>query len=135
MSRASRKVKVLGTRHSFNDVAAIDAQVDDAAVTQGQTENSSWAYISLEQLNAPVEIDSERSTVTCGGGITYGELCERMHMEGVALHNTASLPHITVAGACATGTHGFGRRQRQPFDSRCRVGAGDGRWGTAFAHD
>ena len=106
--RASRKVRVLGARHSFNDVAAIDAQVDDASGTQGQAENSSWAYISLEKLNAPVEISSERGTVTCGGGITYGELCEHMHSKGVALHNTASLPHITVAGACATGTHGSG---------------------------
>ena len=47
--RVSRKVRVLGSRHSFNDVAAIDAQVDDASVTQGHAEDSSWAYITLEQ--------------------------------------------------------------------------------------
>lgn len=105
--RASRKVRVLGARHSFNDAAAIDAQVDVDG-TQEVHEDPSGAYISLEQLNAPLEFDHERGTVTCNGGITYGELCTLMHSEGVALHNTASLPHITVAGACSTGTHGSG---------------------------
>lgn len=105
--RASRKVRVLGARHSFNDAAAIDAQVDVDG-TQEVIRDSSAAYISLEQLDAPLEIDSKRGTVTCSGGITYGELCVRMNAEGAALHNTASLPHITVAGACSTGTHGSG---------------------------
>jgi len=105
--RASGKVRVLGARHSFNDAAAIDAQVDVDG-TQAVTRDPSWAYISLEALDTPVEIDRERGTVTCSGGITYGELCTRMHAEGVALHNTASLPHITVAGACSTATHGSG---------------------------
>ena len=105
--RASRKVRVLGARHSFNDAAAIDGQVDVDG-TQDVTGDTSWAYISLENLDAPVEFDHERGTVTCSGGITYGALCTRMHEEGVALHNTASLPHITVAGACATATHGSG---------------------------
>ncbi len=105
--RASRKVRVLGARHSFNDAAAIDAQVDVDG-TQEVHGDPSGAYISLEQLNAPLEFDHERGTVTCNGGITYGELCTLMHSEGVALHNTASLPHITVAGACSTGTHGSG---------------------------
>jgi len=105
--RASRKVRVLGARHSFNDAAAIDAQVDVDG-TQEVSGDPSWAYISLENLNAPVEFDHESGTVTCGGGITYGELCTQMHAEGVALHNTASLPHITVAGACSTATHGSG---------------------------
>ena len=106
--RASRKVSVLGARHSFNDVAAIDAQVEDATARPGKAEDSSWAYISLEKLHAPIEFDSSRGTVTCNAGITYGELCQQMHEEGAALHNMASLPHVTVAGACATGTHGSG---------------------------
>ena len=106
--RASRKVRVLGARHSFNDLAAIDGQADGDPETHEPVEESSWAYISLEKLNAPVTFDSSSGTVTCGAGITYGELCQRMQVEGVALHNMASLPHITVAGACATGTHGSG---------------------------
>ncbi len=110
--RASRKVSVLGSRHSFNDIAAIDAQIDtgrggkDAA--QQPTDPATSAYISLERLDHPVTIEQERNTVTCGANVTYGELCQRLHDEGVALRNTASLPHISVGGACATATHGSG---------------------------
>ena len=98
--RASRKVRALGARHSFNDIAAFDAQ--------DRPDPSPSAYISLDQLDAPVAFDPARGTVTCGAGVTYGQLCQRMRREGVALHNMASLPHITVAGAIATGTHGSG---------------------------
>jgi alditol oxidase len=57
-----------------------------------------------------VAIDRERSTVTVEGGITYGQLSQQLHSEGYALHNLASLPHISIAGACATATHGSGDR-------------------------
>ena len=85
------KLKVLGTRHSFNDIA--DSPED---------------LISLEHLNRIVALDRERRTVTIEGGVRYGELCRYLHGEGYALHNLASLPHISVAGACATATHGSG---------------------------
>ncbi len=104
--RASRKVKALGARHSFNDIAAITEQADEPQ--QQALEPSPWAYISLDRLDAPVTFDHARGTVTCSAGITYGELCPLLHREKVALHNMASLPHITVAGACATATHGSG---------------------------
>src|SRR5690606_16239813 len=41
-------------------------------------------------------------------GIRYGELARLLDAEGLALANLASLPHISVAGAVATGTHGSG---------------------------
>jgi alditol oxidase len=88
-----RKLRVLGSRHSFNSVA-----------------DSNEDLISLAQLNRVVAIDRERSTVTVEGGITYGQLCQQLHDEGYALHNLASLPHISIAGACATATHGSGDR-------------------------
>jgi xylitol oxidase len=53
-------------------------------------------------------LDKERCTVIVEGGIRYGELSQALHAEGFALHNLASLPHISVAGACATATHGSG---------------------------
>src|SRR4029453_3580326 len=34
--------------------------------------------------------------------------CPLHDSKGFALHNLASLPHISIAGACATGTHGSG---------------------------
>ena len=110
--RASRKVSVLGSRHSFNDIAAIDAQIDTGkggtASAQDPVDPATSAYISVEGMGLPVVFDPERNTVTCGANVTYGELCQRMHAQGVALRNTASLPHIAVGGACATATHGSG---------------------------
>ena len=83
-------VHVLGSRHSFNDIA------------------DSWELISLENLPADVVVDHEAHTVSLGGGVKYGHLAKTLNEEGVALHTLASLPHISVAGAVATATHGSG---------------------------
>jgi xylitol oxidase len=85
------KLKVLGTRHSFNGIA--DSPED---------------LLSLERFDQVVALDRERRTVTVGAGVRYGQLCQYLHREGFALHNLASLPHISIAGACATATHGSG---------------------------
>jgi xylitol oxidase len=87
----SSQVRALGTRHSFNDIA--DTTED---------------LVSLERFDRVTALDRERRTVTVGAGIRYGTLCGYLHREGYALHNLASLPHISVAGACATATHGSG---------------------------
>ena len=89
----SSKLKALGTRHSFNDIA-----------------DSPGDLISLEHFNHIVTLDRERHTVTVEAGVRYGSLARWLHEEGYALHNLASLPHISVAGACATATHGSGDR-------------------------
>lgn len=89
--RRCGSLRVLGSRHSFNRIA--DCAGD---------------LVSLDKLGRVVELDRERSTVTVNANITYGELCGFLHDEGYALHNLASLPHISVAGACATATHGSG---------------------------
>lgn len=87
----SKKVRVLGSRHSFNSIA--DSPED---------------LISLKNLESGVSIDREAQTVTAASGIKYGELARHLQENGYALHNLASLPHISVAGACATATHGSG---------------------------
>jgi alditol oxidase len=89
------KLRVLGSRHSFNTIA-----------------DSAEDLISLAQLDAVLEFDHQRQTVTVQGGITYGQLCPQLHSAGYALHNLASLPHISIAGACATATHGSGDSNR-----------------------
>jgi alditol oxidase len=89
VARAPR-IRVLGSRHSFSDVA------------------DSAELVSLDGLPADVVIDRERMTVTVGAGVKYGELAETLNAEGLALHNLASLPHISVGGAIATATHGSG---------------------------
>ena len=48
------------------------------------------------------------SSVTVAGGVRYGELATYLDRAGFALPNLGSLPHISVAGACSTGTHGSG---------------------------
>ncbi|HEY0777009.1 MAG TPA: FAD-binding protein [Gemmatirosa sp.] len=85
------RVKVLGSRHSFNAVA-----------------DTTGDLLSLEHMDRVLDIDGERQTVTVEGGIRYGTLARALSDAGYALHNLASLPHISVAGACATGTHGSG---------------------------
>ena len=87
------KVKALGTRHSFNDIA-----------------DSPGELIALQHLDKILDLDPERRTVTVEAGVRYGNLARWLHEAGYALHNLASLPHISVAGACATGTHGSGDR-------------------------
>ena len=87
----SHRIKVLGTRHSFNGIA-------------DSTEN----FLSLHKLNRIIALDRTGHKVTVEAGIRYGELCRYLHDNGYALHNLASLPHITVAGACSTATHGSG---------------------------
>ena len=91
--RKFEKVKALGSRHCFNDIA-----------------DSRFALIGMEKMNKVVSIDKTARTVTIEGGMNYGQLCPYLESEGFALHNLASLPHISVAGACTTATHGSGVR-------------------------
>jgi xylitol oxidase len=83
----------LGSRHSFNDLADTDRD-----------------QISLARMPRVVEIDPGTRSVTIAGGVRYGELGARLHAAGWAIHNLASLPHISVAGGSATATHGSGDR-------------------------
>jgi alditol oxidase len=88
------RVKALGTRHSFNTIA----------------DSPGGALISLSELAPDITIDAEAMTVSVTGGTRYGVLAAELQSQGYALHNTGSLPHISVAGATATGTHGSGDR-------------------------
>jgi xylitol oxidase len=85
------RLKALGTRHCFNTIA-----------------DSRHQFISSQQLNKVISLDEAAQTVTVGAGIKYGELAPLLHEKGFALHNLASLPHISVAGSCVTATHGSG---------------------------
>ena len=65
-------------------------------------------FLSLREMKAVVSLDRATRTVTVESGMSYGQLCPSLDRDGFALHNLASLPHISIAGACATGTHGSG---------------------------
>jgi len=87
------RLKALGTRHCFNNIA-----------------DSKDAFISLKPMDKVIALDPTKRTVTVSAGITYGQLCPYLDEKGFALHNLASLPHISVAGACTTATHGSGEK-------------------------
>lgn len=87
----SARIRALGTAHSFSRLA-----------------DSPGDLVSVAGLPDRFELDEQRRTVTVGAGVRYGELASRLHAAGYALANLGSLPHISVAGACATGTHGSG---------------------------
>lgn len=94
--RDSRRVRALGSGHSFSPLVAT---TDD--------------LVCLDGLPSGVtEIDTAASTVTVAAGVRYAELAGELQRAGLALPNLASLPHISVAGSCATGTHGSGDTQR-----------------------
>ena len=84
-------LKALGTRHCFNSIADSEHQL-----------------MSVRPMNQALKLDGEQRLVTVEAGISYGQLSPWLEQKGFALHNLASLPHISVAGACATGTHGSG---------------------------
>ena len=89
--RGASSVQALGSRHSFNAIA-----------------DSDGVQICLDKMPVAVRIDEAAMTVTVGGGSTYGALAVELAAHGFGLANLASLPHISVAGAIATATHGSG---------------------------
>ena len=89
--KENEKIRVLGSKHCFNPIA-----------------DSQFVQISSEGFNKIISIDPEKMTATIEAGAKYGEVVQELHKQGYALHNLASLPHITIAGAIATSTHGSG---------------------------
>jgi xylitol oxidase len=85
------QLRVLGTRHCFNGIA-----------------DSTHNLLSLREMDQVVGLDQRARTVTVEAGMSYGQMCPYLDAKGFALHNLASLPHISIAGACATATHGSG---------------------------
>ncbi len=93
--RHSAKVRVIGSRHCFNDIA-----------------DTTGTLLWLGDMDSTAVIDRDRRTATVNAGITYENLCPQLEHAGLALPNLASLKHITVIGACATATHGSGNSLR-----------------------
>lgn len=86
------RLRVLGSRHSFSDIA------------------DSAELVTLDRMPPEIAVSREEMTVSMGGAVRYGEVTQALAREGVALANLASLPHISVAGAVSTATHGSGDR-------------------------
>jgi xylitol oxidase len=86
-----RRVRGLGTRHSFNDVA-----------------DGPGVLLDLTGIPTDLVVDPDTRTATMGAGTRYGVVAPEIDAAGFALHNEGSLPHISLGGAIATGTHGSG---------------------------
>ncbi|MDQ4036062.1 MAG: FAD-binding protein [Chloroflexota bacterium] len=93
--RSATRIRALGSRHSFSDLADTPGDL-----------------LTLADLPRVLEVDPTTRSVTVDGALRYGELCAPLHAAGFALHAMASLPHISIAGACATATHGSGDGSR-----------------------
>lgn len=89
----SERVRAAGSGHSFSDLA-----------------DTAGDLVFTARLPADIDIDTEHRVVRVSGGVLYGDVAVELQEHGWALANTASLPHISVAGAVATGTHGSGDR-------------------------
>lgn len=87
----SSRIRVLGTGHSFNEIA-----------------DTPGTLLSVAGLPARLEVNQPAQYVTVSAGTRFAELGRALQQAGYALPNTGSLPHISVAGACSTGTHGSG---------------------------
>lgn len=91
--KTNSKLKILGSRHCFNKIA-----------------DSNDLILSTDYLDQVISIDRKANTVTVQGGIKYGILAPYLDSQGFALHNLASLPHISIAGSISTATHGSGMK-------------------------
>ena len=91
--REGGRVHALGTRHSFTDLPDTDGTL-----------------IDVSGLTSRFDLDEDARTVTVSAGTRYGIVAKALDERGWALHNLGSLPHISVGGATATGTHGSGDR-------------------------
>ena len=87
----AERVRALGSGHSFNRIA-----------------DTGGVLVATTSLPPVVDVVPDRSVVRVAGGVRYGELAQQLYGAGYALRNMASLPHISVAGSCATATHGSG---------------------------
>lgn len=96
----SKKLKVLGTGHSFSEIT-----------------DTNGTLISLKKIPPEIEIDPISKSVSVNAGTSYSVLSKYLESNGWALPNLASLGEITVAGAIMTGTHGSGSKNKVLSDS------------------
>jgi xylitol oxidase len=88
---AAERLRAVGTGHSFNRIA-----------------DTTGDLVSVAGLPPVLDVDADRRSVRVSAGTRYGELVGPLHAAGFALPNLGSLPHISIGGACSTGTHGSG---------------------------
>jgi FAD-linked oxidoreductase len=89
--RNGLRVRMVGSGHSFTDVAVTDGLLLDPC-----------GLVGLDS------VDREAGTVTVRAGTPLHVLNAGLDAHGLALHNLGDIDRQTVAGAVSTGTHGAG---------------------------
>mmetsp|Transcript_11314 Transcript_11314/g.18512 ORF Transcript_11314/g.18512 Transcript_11314/m.18512 type:complete len:495 (+) Transcript_11314:56-1540(+) len=86
------KLRAIGSTHSFSPL--FNAGDDNIG------------FVSMRKMPRICLLDDIEGVVSIDAGTTYSELCNALRDTSWALPMTAALPHFSVAGAVATGTHG-----------------------------
>lgn len=91
--RAGRRVRPIGSGHSWSDIAL----PDDVCV-------------DLRRMRRVLAIDSAARTIRVEAGIRLEEITEALDAVGMAVPILGSIAKQTIAGAISTGTHGSSLR-------------------------
>lgn len=89
----SRRLKAVGSGHSFSGIAA-----------------PTDVLLDLSDLRGVVAVDRERARVTLRAGTRLWEIPRLLAPFGLAMQNLGDIDRQTIAGAISTGTHGTGAR-------------------------
>ncbi len=90
---AGQTVKVVGSGHSFTDIACTDGRM-----------------LTVDALDRVVSVDEAARLVTVEAGMTIQRLNEELALRGLALPNLGDIDRQSFAGAIATATHGTGAK-------------------------
>lgn len=92
-AREGKRVRVVGSGHSFTDLVRTDE-----------------VLVSLDKLQGLVEVDRDRREATVWAGTKLWRLNELLDEQGLAMENLGDINKQSIAGAVSTGTHGTGIR-------------------------
>ena len=106
---AGRRVKAVGSGHSFTDIACTDGDLLD-----------------LHAYNRILSIDREKCQVTVESGISIWDLTRQIWGHGMSLPNQGDVAYQTVSGATSTATHGTGLKLRNLSTQICALTLVDG---------
>lgn len=88
----NRKIRLIGTGHSFTALCATDE-----------------IAVSLDNYQGIVSVNKEKHQATVKGGTKLNVLGELLFAYGMAMENLGDIDVQSIAGTISTGTHGTGK--------------------------
>ncbi|HWU44990.1 MAG TPA: D-arabinono-1,4-lactone oxidase [Bdellovibrio sp.] len=89
--RENRRVKMVGSRHSFNSIAAPEE-----------------LWLSLKNFHVPLQINAQKNSVELPAGMSLNEANKQLQGFGLAFASIGEIDAQAIAGLTATSTHGTG---------------------------